>query len=98
MAKAKGWHPEEIKAALRKRLGPITHLAQAWGMHPSTISAVLANPARSAPVELRIAQALGQHPHTLWPDRWTPDGVSLPRGRNNSPAKAGAQRQIEEAA
>jgi hypothetical protein len=51
--------------------------------------------------EPRIAEAIGQHPHTLWPDRWTPEGTPRPRpaiGQNPSPAGATPHRQKREAA
>jgi Ner family transcriptional regulator len=98
MAKGLGWHPEDIKAALRKQFGPITDLSAAWGYHRSAISAAVTGRKRSSGVEMRIAQALKQSPHTLWPDRWTPEGVPRPRGRNATPTRPAAHRQIEEAA
>jgi len=74
----KGWHPEDIKAALRKKHGSITRLAERWGYHRTAISTVLRRPGASAPVELRIAQALDLSPHILWPDRWSPEGALRP--------------------
>lgn len=74
----KGWHREHIKAALRERFGSLEHLSRTWGYHPSAISAALCPGTRLRAVEQRIATALGVTPHTLWPDRWTPEGERLP--------------------
>lgn len=74
---AQGWHPEDIKAALRKRHGKLVDLAIAWGLNRGAVSNAIARPESSA-VEQRIADALGVTPHTLWPDRWTQCGVRRP--------------------
>lgn len=88
-AGAKGWHPEDIKAALRKQHGPITRLSVAWGYSRSAITHALARPDYSVAVEQRIAQVLGLSPHTLWPDRWTPQGAPRPRSTNaRQPSRA----------
>ena len=78
-SKGQGWHREDIKAELRKHLGPITALSRAWGYSSAGITNTLIRPDYSPAMEQRIAEALGQHPHTLWPDRWTPEGVARPR-------------------
>lgn len=77
-----GWHREDIKAELRKRLGPITVLSRAWGYSQAGITNTLLRPDYSPAIEQRIADALGQPPHALWPDRWTPEGVARPRSIN----------------
>jgi Ner family transcriptional regulator len=77
-----GWHREDIRAALVKRYGPVTHLCRTWGLDPTAISAALRGVYRRSSVELRIAEALGETPHTLWPDRWNPDGSPRPRRVN----------------
>ena len=74
-----GMHPEDIKAVLRRRFGFITDLSVEWGYDRSAISNTLVRPNYSQPVELRIAQALGLHPHAIWPDRWTAEGIPMPR-------------------
>lgn len=78
-----GWHREDIKAALVKRYGPVTRLSQSWGFHPGTISTVLGGRLRLTQVEMRIAQAIEVPLHTLWPDRWTPEGLRRPRRVNS---------------
>lgn len=73
------WHPEDIKAALRKQHGAITHLSVAWGYARGAITNALARPDYSPAIELRIAEALNLSPYALWPDRWTPAGRPRPR-------------------
>ena len=76
-----GWHPEDIKAELRKRFGPVTKLSAAWGYATNMISLTLLRKNNSTLVERRIADALGIPLHVLWPDRWSPEGARLPRPR-----------------
>jgi Ner family transcriptional regulator len=98
MPKAKGWHLEQIKAQLRERYGSLAALSRSWGYNRAAISMALAGMNRSTRLERRIAEALQQQPHTLWPDRWTPDGAPLPRGRDTTRARPAPHRQIERAA
>lgn len=93
MLNSVGWHPEDIKAALRKQFGPITDLSVSWGYHRSAISAAVAGRKRCSGVELRIARALQQTPDALWPDRWTQDGSPRPRVRPDGPARRTTQPQ-----
>ena len=74
-----GMHYEDIKAALRKRFGPITLLSLQWGLCRSAIVESLRNPRASQRVELLIANALQKAPHEIWPDRWDISGAPLPR-------------------
>ncbi len=74
-----GWHPEDIKAALRKRYGSLRAICRTWGSNRAAISNALRDPAHSVPTEMRIALALGVRPQELWPDRWGADGKALPR-------------------
>jgi Ner family transcriptional regulator len=92
-----GWHREDIRAELRKKHGTLSGLSVRWGLHPCTIAVALGTPGIAA-VERRIAAELGLSPHTLWPDRWTPEGVPLPRpGKHRSPKRPAAHRQNREA-
>lgn len=75
---SKGWHPEDIKAALRKRHGTLTRLCRQWGLSSNVISIALHRDSLLWTVERRIADALEVPPHTLWPDRWHPDGTPVP--------------------
>lgn len=95
----KGWHREHIKAALRERFGSLEHLSRTWGYHPSAISAALCPGTRLRSVERRIAEALAEAPHTLWPDRWTPEGEPVTAAeRKPSPIDAGLHRPKAKAA
>ncbi len=94
----KGWHEEDIKAALRKQFGSLADLSLSWGLHRSAVSGAIKGRKRSSLVEQRIAKALRRSPHTLWPDRWSPEGHPLPRTASNSPAAPAPHRQFEEAA
>lgn len=98
MAQPKGWHPERIVAELRMRFGNITDLSVSWGYHRSMVSRVIRDPQASARGERRIADAIGVTPHTLWPDRWTPEGAPLPRSPQTAPGPASRHRQNERAA
>lgn len=96
-----GWHREDIKAELRKRLGPVTTLSITWGYSHSAITNALLRPDYSTVIEQRVADAIGQHPHTLWPDRWTPEGTPRPRSIHSQHPNAGVpipHRQKSEAA
>lgn len=68
----KGWHKEDIKAAIRKRGTTMNALASDRGLKPSTVRNALIRPVFSG--EVAIAEFLGIPAHELWPDRWTPDG------------------------
>ena len=93
---ARRWHPEDIKAELRKRFGEMTTLSKSWGYARNAISVALATD-RSRVVERRIAEALQVPLHELWPERWNPDGTSRPRrrrgGRNHRRRATPGKRQ-----
>ena len=89
----KGWHPEDIKAALRKQFGPITLLSVEWGYATNGISNAIRKPNYSRPLERRIAEALGQQLHALWPDRWERGGRPLPRPRQGAAAAKSSRAQ-----
>lgn len=96
-----GWHPEDIKAELRKRFGSLRDLCRSWGLNDHAISNVLRDPSHSVPTEMRIALALGEKPQVLWPDRWdVATGEQLPRPSkaDRRPRPASAQRQKRRAA
>jgi len=98
MTTPQGWHVEDIKAALRKKFGALTHLSVRWGFHRTAISAAVTGKKRSSTIELRIARALKLPPHDLWPDRWSPDGRPLICGRDHTRDQPAPHRQIERAA
>lgn len=89
---ATGWHPEEIKAAIRKQYGSLSELARRWNVHRTLLSHALRQTSASAPTERLIAAAIGKAPHVLWPERWNAAGEPLPRAGLAKPA-AGRRSQ-----
>ena len=100
VARNQGWHPEDIKAALRKQFGPITAISAGWGLSRAAITNTLGRPDYSTATERRIAEALQVPLHVLWPRRWNPDGTPLPRNleRKLIPATRNSERQNRDAA
>ncbi|MCH4893398.1 transcriptional regulator [Sphingomonas sp. SFZ2018-12] len=67
------WHPEDIKAAIRKRGMTLSALARLNGMKPPVLTASMG--ARvSARSERIIAECIGTPPHEIWPSRYEPNG------------------------
>jgi len=81
-ARLKSWHPEDIKAALVKRLGRLTLLSKRQGWHRATISMAIRHPRKAPAVSGWIAETLQQPVHVLWPDHYPPPGESRPRTVN----------------
>lgn len=73
-------HPEDIKAAVRKKEGKtLSALAREANLSESALHKALR---RSIPAgEKVIARYLGVPLQTLWPDRWTAEGQQIPRLR-----------------
>jgi Ner family transcriptional regulator len=85
-------HPEDIKAELRKRYGSMTNLADRWGYAPGALTTAIARSNASVRLEMLIAKAIGLTPYEIWPQRWTADGIPLPRGTDQF-----ATRKLEKA-
>lgn len=83
-----GMHVEDIKAALRKKYGPLSSLSKTLGYHPSTVSNVLSRPGSSIALEAKLAELLGMPPYEVWPDRYQPDGTPLSFVAPRSPIAA----------
>lgn len=67
------WHPEDIKAALRKKGITLSLLAAKHNLKDSSsFSACLVRPMKAN--EERIAAAMNMHPKDLWPSRYNSDG------------------------
>lgn len=96
----KDWHPEDIKAAIRKAGATLTSLAQAHGYARASLTMVLKR--RAHPPQAIIAAHLGVPPQKIWPSRYDDTGQPLDHrrkdGRINSRNDAAAQRQNQEAA
>ena len=65
------WHPEDIKAAIRKRGVTMSELGQAMGVDHRAASKALAEPFTKG--EVAIAQYLDVPVQLLFPTRWTVD-------------------------
>ncbi|WP_119167077.1 helix-turn-helix domain-containing protein [Algihabitans albus] len=72
MAKG-GWHPEDIKAAVRKRGTTLTRLALDNGLYESACRVALNRPSLAG--ERAIAAFLGVSAQSLWPSRYQRDGT-----------------------
>lgn len=94
----RGWHREDIKAAIRKRGTTVTKLAQDNGLSDSACRVALIRPSPAG--ERVISSFLGVPLQVLWPDRYDPYGRRLAT-RNvrdeTNPARSEAHRQIREA-
>jgi Ner family transcriptional regulator len=63
-----GWHPEDVKAAIRKTGVSLTELALRNGLDESYIRQTLQRPLPRG--EQIIAAHLGLEPKIIWPDRY----------------------------
>lgn len=70
------WHPEDIKAAIRKRGISLAALAADHNISKQTLSLCLSSRA-SERGDLIIADFLGLKPRTIWPSRYHTDGTRI---------------------
>lgn len=70
------WHPEDIKAALRKRGMTLAALARTAGFSKQVLSMCLGGRASERGDKI-IAKALGLKPHQIWPSRYRANGERL---------------------
>lgn len=93
----RGWHAEDIKAAIRKRGRSLKSLALSHDLCESACRAALRRPQPAA--DKVISEFLGVPLHKLWPDRYGPNGRRL-RIRHvrdeNKQNRDGSHRQIAE--
>jgi Ner family transcriptional regulator len=66
------WHPEDIKAAIRKTGITLSALSESAGYEGSAARKALLEP--WAAVEALIASHLGLQPQQIWPSRYALDG------------------------
>ena len=71
----KGWHPEDIRAEVRKKGGTLTNLALSNGLSESACRVALTR--RGFFAEQIIARFIDVPAKTLWPDRYDRDGNPL---------------------
>lgn len=66
------WHPEDIKAAVRRRGRTLSSVARDAGIKEDALRRALVVPRRAA--EAAIAAELDEHPKVIWPTRYNEDG------------------------
>jgi len=69
---AEDMHPEDVKAAIRKRGMTLGRLATENGFHFQAVQTTLRKPWPN--VEFVIAEFLGKKPQEIWPSRYLEDG------------------------
>lgn len=69
------WHPEDVKAAVRKTGVSLTALAVQHGLSGSAVRLTLRRPWPR--VEAIIAKHLGKRPQAIWPSRYDTRGRPL---------------------
>ena len=70
------WHPEDIKAAIRKRGSNVAVLAKNAGLSKQALGMCLEHRV-SERGEKIIASFLGLKPHQIWPSRYDENGERL---------------------
>lgn len=88
---SRNWHPEDVKAAIRKKGTAIRDVATAAGVHPSALSHCLHYPVPAG--NKAIADFLDRPLHEIWPKWFDEDGQLKPTIRFSR-----AQRQKRSAA
>lgn len=102
MKSNQGWHPEDIKAAVRKTGVTLTQLALENDLPEAACRVALVRPRYWA--EQVIAAYLGIPPFELWPHRYTRNGglpdwrLRHPAIRNSTAAAPGRNSQKQRAA
>lgn len=71
----KEYHPEDIKAAVRKRGTTLAHLSREAGLCSAACSLSLRHPIPAA--NRAVAAFLGLALHQLWPQWYTPAGKRI---------------------
>lgn len=66
------WHPEDIKASVRKKGMTLADVARDAGLKSASLRLALTLPRAEA--EQAIAAVLDVHPKTIWPSRYHPSG------------------------
>ncbi len=96
---AKGMHPEDIKAAIRKKGKTLESLSIKWGFEASAVASAISRP--WVTVQELIASFLGKSPQEIWPDRYNADGTPKPTKQSkeqNTASSAQINSQIRPAA
>lgn len=77
---AKDWHPEDIKAAVRKKRWTLKALALANGLAEATCRGCFLRPIPAA--NRAVAKVVGEPLHILWPQWFDADGNRIPSNSN----------------
>ncbi|MEI7608594.1 MAG: helix-turn-helix transcriptional regulator [Rhodospirillaceae bacterium] len=98
---ASDMHPEDIKAAIRKRGWTLRDVARAYGLPEDDCQKALRRPMFGG--EHAIAEVMGLSPRQIWPSRYLPEGPRDPTIRIRRHSKATTPRfpsndQLHEAA
>lgn len=91
-----GWHPEDIKAAVRKSGSTLAAIAIENGFDVSNMSHALTR--RTPNAQRAIANHLGKSLHELWPQFYDANGNRVYRCGNYSKSEPRGRRQNEKAA
>lgn len=83
-------HPEDIKAAIRKRFGSIAEFERTHSLGIRSVKDVLRGRSRPRTAKA-IATAIGKDLHKLFPGRYAPNGDTIIRRGDK------AHRQMEHA-
>lgn len=70
-------HPEDIKAALRKKRSSQTKIANDLKVNPTTVHNVIYGGCKSERIAKAIADVIGKDRSEIWPDRYDPPAVRL---------------------
>lgn len=73
------WHPEDIKAAVRKTGWTLVALSRAYGLPECSAKYALRHPHFDG--EMAIAECLSLSPRQIWPSRFDPNGIRRHRRR-----------------
>jgi Ner family transcriptional regulator len=66
------WHPEDVKAAVRKKGSTLAAIGRHHGMSRQAIALTLVRPSQQG--EDAIARFLGVKAQVIWPSRYNRDG------------------------
>ncbi len=98
-----GWHPEDVKAAIRKSGTTVSALATLNGLSESALRQAMRRPEGVPAADDVIADFLGLPKHALWPHRYDKEDQPLnPRRKSrfadNRIARLAASHRQSEAA
>lgn len=92
----RAWHPEDIKAAVRKDYGSLANLARLSGVSESVVQTAVSRP---QPTGNRIiATALGLSVHEIWPQWFDVAGNIVADTGKRKSCRSHAARQKSAAA